>query len=69
MKGIATENKTANPTTAKIYLDGKEVSFTAYEINGNNFFRLRDIMKTFDVFVGWDEKTSTITLDTSKSYE
>lgn len=62
------ENKTANPTSSKIYLDGKEVSFTAYNIDGNNYFKLRDIMKTFDVFVGWDGSTNTITLDTSKGY-
>ena len=61
-------NKTVNPTTSKIYLDGKDISFTAYNIDGNNYFKLRDIMKTFDIYVGYDEKTNTITLDTSKGY-
>ena len=63
-----TGNKTGNQTTSKIYLDGKEISFTAYNIGGNNYFKLRDILQTFDIYVGWDEKTSTITIDTSKKY-
>jgi len=63
------ENKTPAPTTSKIYLDGKEVQFEAYNIDGNNYFKLRDVMQTFDVFVGWDGATSTITLDTTRSYD
>ena len=61
-------SKTGNLTTSKIYLDNKEVKFTVYNIEGNNYFKLRDVMKTFDIYVGWDAKTSTITLDTSKGY-
>ncbi|MCL2159649.1 MAG: WG repeat-containing protein [Oscillospiraceae bacterium] len=61
-------SKTATPTSSKIYLDGKEVEFTAYNIDGNNYFKLRDVMQTFDVYVGWDGATSTITLDTSMGY-
>lgn len=61
-------SKTPTATTSKIYLNGEEISLTAYNINGNNYFKLRDIMKIFDVYVGWDGKTSTITLDTSKGY-
>jgi len=62
------QNKTANPTTSKIYLDGKEIKFTVYLIDGNNYFKLRDVMKTFDIYVGYDDATKTITLDTSKGY-
>ena len=34
---------TANPTNSKITIDGVEVKFDAYNINGNNYFKLRDI--------------------------
>jgi|GEM_PF-5024293 len=61
-------NKTPVLTSAKIYLNGKEKQFTAYNIDGSNFFKLRDVMQVFNVYVGWDNATSTITLDTSKSY-
>lgn len=33
----------AEPTWQKIYVDGQQVSMTAYNIAGNNFVRLRDI--------------------------
>ena len=63
-----TGDRTAIPTTSAIYLDGELVEFAAYTIGDNNYFKLRDIMQAFDVFVGWDEETSTIALDTSESY-
>jgi hypothetical protein len=55
-------------STAKILIDGKEVPLTAYTMNGNNYFKLRDVMKAFDVYVGWDEAKNTILVDTSKGY-
>ncbi|MCL1835068.1 MAG: hypothetical protein FWG48_02805, partial [Oscillospiraceae bacterium] len=33
-----------------------------------NFFKLRDLMEAIDVFVGYDNATKAITLDTSKGY-
>jgi len=63
--GIA---KVATPTTSKIYKDGKEISLTAYTINGYNYFKLRDIAKAFDIGVTWDDATNTIGIDTSISY-
>ena len=61
--------KTASPTASKIYLNGKELNLTVYLIGGNNFFKLRDLMEAIDVFVGYDNATKAITLDTSKGYE
>ena len=34
---------TATPSTHKVYVDGEKANVAAYEINGNNFFKLRDI--------------------------
>jgi len=60
--------KTATPTASRIYLDGVELDLTVYLIGGNNFFKLRDLMEAIDVFVGYDNATKAITLDTSKRY-
>jgi hypothetical protein len=60
--------KVATPTTSKIYKDGEEVSLTAYNINDNNYFKLRDIAKAFDIGVTWDGATNTVGIDTSISY-
>lgn len=51
-----------------IFLDDDIPFLTAYNIGGNNYFQLRDIMKALDVYVGWDSATSTITIDTNRAY-
>jgi len=55
----------AIPTNANILVDGKPISFQAYNIGGNNFFMLRDLAYTlsgtpaqFDI--GWDGYTNSI---------
>jgi hypothetical protein len=53
-------------TTAVTYKDGAEVSLTAYNIDGSNYFKLADIAKVFDFGLAWDGVTSTIRVDTSK---
>ncbi len=62
------KNKSGNPTTSKIYKDGKEIKLTAYTINGNNYFKLRDLAQVFDIGVTWDNSTKTIGIDTSIGY-
>jgi len=44
MTGKGAGNKTPAPTNSKIFLDGKQAQFTAYNIEGNNYFKLRDIV-------------------------
>jgi hypothetical protein len=61
--------KSYTANMAKINLDGKEITLPAYNIGGNNYFKLRDVMKTFNISVGWDGATSTITVDTSQNYQ
>lgn len=56
-------------STAKIYLDGKEVKLTAYTINDYNYFKLRDIGETFNFATDWNNDTRTITIKTNESYK
>ncbi|MCL2164184.1 MAG: hypothetical protein FWH55_07290 [Oscillospiraceae bacterium] len=58
-------DKTAIPTNSKIILDGEEVYFSAYNIEGNNYFKLRDIGETFDFYVTWDGAKDTIVILTN----
>jgi hypothetical protein len=60
--------KTATETGSIILLDGKQISLTAYNIDGNNYFKLRDIGELFDFEVDWDGVNNRIIVDTSKSY-
>jgi hypothetical protein len=58
----------ATPNRSKIYVDGREMRFTAYTIGGNNYFKLRDIAKTFNIGVTWDGAAKMVGLDTEADY-
>lgn len=60
--------KTAQISTSTIYLDGQPVSLLAYNIGGNNYFKLRDVGQTLDFNVTWDGARNTIIIDTTQSY-
>ena len=64
----STGSKTPLLTSSKIFLDGKEVAFTAYNIDGNNYFKLRDIGAALNFGVDWDGARNTIEISTSKGY-
>lgn len=61
-------DKTANLNTATIYLDGVPVQLTAYTINQNNYFKLRDVGQALGFDVSWNGLTDTIVVDTTKGY-
>lgn len=58
----------ATLSTAKIYLDGKQINLTAYSIEGSNYFKLRDLASALDFSVTYDSTTSTIAIDTATGY-
>lgn len=62
------KSKTPKTNTSKIYIDGKEVKLTAYTIGENNYFKLRDIAKAFNIGVTWDGTTKTIGIDANIGY-
>ncbi len=68
VNGNAT-SKNAVLSAAKFYVNGEEAVITAYNINGNNYFKLRDIAKTFNIGVTYDNATKTIGIDTSMDYK
>lgn len=53
---------------SKIYLDGDEISLEAYNINGNNYFKLKDIANVMNFGLIWDGVKKQIIIDTSSSY-
>jgi hypothetical protein len=68
---VISENSTAKEATltaSKIYLNGEEVQLTAYNIGGNNYFKLRDIGRIINFAVTWDGELNMIGLDTSNGY-
>jgi len=66
--GNGREKTATQNTTINILKDGSPVTITAYLIDGNNFVKLRDVMRLFDIHAGYDETTRNITVDTSIPY-
>lgn len=69
----AATSHTATPTSSQIVVDGEVVNFDAYNINGNNYFKLRDVAyilngseKGFNVT--WDGDKSAISLTSNCAY-
>ena len=47
-------------SSSKIYVDGAEIALEAYNIGGNNYFKLRDLGRALDFFVGYDPASKTV---------
>lgn len=61
--------KEAKPSSSKLYLDGHEVQLIVYNIDGNNYFKLRDIARVINFNVTFDIKSSTVGIDTLSVYK
>ena len=59
------KSKSASLSNAGIQINGSPVSLQAYNIGGNNYFKLRDVMDKLNVNVGWDGTKNLITIDTA----
>ena len=62
--------QTATRATAEVYLQdmGMPLVGKAYEIDGNHYFKLRDLCFMLGVRVEWDDAAQTIRIDTTKPY-
>ncbi|WP_313164253.1 stalk domain-containing protein [Sedimentibacter sp.] len=67
------QEATAVPTASEVVVDGKNVSFEAYNIDGYNYFKLRDLAmavtgseKQFEVT--WDAEKNAINLVSGEVY-
>ena len=49
------ESKTATTSTDNLYINGKYVYLDTYKIDGNNFYKLRDLGSNLNFNVEWDE--------------
>ena len=59
---------TAERSTNRIYVNGQEVHLTAYNINGNNYVKLRDIGKAVGFEVYWDGDAKCVQVESGKPY-
>lgn len=55
-----------SPTDSVISVNGQNVDLTAYNIGGNNYFKLRDLGEALGFTVGWDDATHTVSISTAE---
>lgn len=63
----------AAPASSTVFVNGRKVSFGAYNINGNNYFKLRDLAYALNgtekqFAVDWDAVKNAISLTTGVAY-
>ncbi|MBQ9980014.1 MAG: creatininase family protein [Oscillospiraceae bacterium] len=58
----------AIPTLQTFYLDGEEVDIEAYNINGNNYVKLRDVGRLVDFGVTYIEEDNSVQIDSEARY-
>ncbi len=61
-------DKNAYKTNVSLFKDEDKVAFNTYNIDGNNYFMLRDIANLFDFALVWDSASSNILIDTKDNY-
>lgn len=73
MNQVKVPSFAVKPAMAKVLMNGRIMTLEAYNINDNNYFKLRDIAmaingtkKQFEV--GWDGAANVISLTTNKAY-
>lgn len=57
-------NKSAVKSNSEVYLNGKKITLTAYNIDGSNYFKLRDLAGTLDFEVVWDDVQNAVLIET-----
>ncbi|MDR1136582.1 MAG: S-layer homology domain-containing protein [Clostridiales Family XIII bacterium] len=60
--------QTASMSRVELYLGGRYYTVMAYNIGGNNYFKLRDVATLLNFGVDWDGTKNTVSIDTSKAY-
>ena len=68
LKDSSTAVEKIGQSTSTIVLDGEEISLDGYIINGNNYYKLRDIGKALGFDVDFENATGTVLISTAKDY-
>ena len=60
-------SQTAEPSNDAIYVNGEKITAEVYKINGSNYFKLRDLGKALNFYVGWSADRGMY-IETNKPY-
>ena len=62
-------SRSAIPSQNTIYINGVRQDLTVYNVDGSNYFKLRDLASILDFYVGYDSATQAVTLSTTQGYQ
>ncbi len=70
----AKDVKIVSPSVAKVMVDGKQIEFDAFNIGGNNYFKLRDVAAAVSdskkgFGIEWDSEKRAVTLLSGQPYK
>ena len=73
-RGISFTYAAFAPSQVSVMIDGQKVSFEAYNINGSNYFKLRDLAQALNESVkqfgvGWDGSADAVNLTAAEAYK
>lgn len=68
LSGTAAASCSAIVSNNTISINGNTTDLTVYKIDGANYFKLRDLGKALDFYVGYDDETKTVTISGAKGY-
>ena len=60
-------SQSAEPSNDVIYVNGEKITAEVYKINGSNYFKLRDLGKALNFYVGWSADRGMY-IETGKPY-
>ena len=66
---VIAESVSASLSKQAVTVSGKPVQVTAYNINGSNYFKIRDLAALLDVGVWFDEPANTVRIEPDKKYD
>ena len=59
----------ASPSSQRFYVNEQRIPLEAYEINGSNYVKLRDIGQAVGFGISYDAGTNTVTIHPDEPYE
>ena len=69
MTSLTTAFAADKAATAKVTVDKQPAAVQGYEIDGSNYYELRDLAEILDFGLSWDAASSTISIDSTSSYK
>lgn len=65
---IGSASKKAESSTAVVYKDNTKMDYTGYNIDDNNYYKLRDVCESFNIGIKWDGANQRVDILTDESY-